>query len=240
MAYQAPVTVRRALERIHHHDYVLPSIQREFVWSTDQICQLFDSLLRGYPIGTFLFWKVDAERSRDFTFYDVIREYHEVKANHSPLLSLPEPRALTAILDGQQRLSALNIGLCGSHATKLPHRRSNNPDAYPTRHLFLDLCFVPDETDADLEVRYRFEFLTDADAQRMTSPDRHWYRVADVLDLREGPTIFQYVQQAGLAEHPSAFFALDALWRGVHQHPSSTFTKRRSNPSRRFSTFSCG
>jgi uncharacterized protein DUF262 len=30
--------------------YYLPAIQREFVWQPEQIIQLFDSLLRGYPI----------------------------------------------------------------------------------------------------------------------------------------------------------------------------------------------
>ena len=36
--------------------YYLPAIQREFVWSTEQIETLFDSLMQGYPISTFLFW----------------------------------------------------------------------------------------------------------------------------------------------------------------------------------------
>ena len=48
--------------------YVLPAIQREFVWRPEQVCQLFDSLLRGYPIGAFLFWNVAEERSREFVF----------------------------------------------------------------------------------------------------------------------------------------------------------------------------
>jgi transposase len=39
----------------------LPAIQREFVWRPDQIIQLFDSLLRRYPVGSFLFWEVQPE-----------------------------------------------------------------------------------------------------------------------------------------------------------------------------------
>lgn len=42
MAYQAPITIKQVLERIHRHDYVLPAIQREFVWEPDQVCRLFD------------------------------------------------------------------------------------------------------------------------------------------------------------------------------------------------------
>ena len=43
------------------------------------------------------------------------------------------------MLDGQQRLTALNIGLCGSMAWRLPYKWKNNPNAYPVRHLYLDL-----------------------------------------------------------------------------------------------------
>ena len=53
MSYQTPITIAKALEKIHRHEYVIPAIQREFVWDPDQMCRLFDSLLRGYPIGTF-------------------------------------------------------------------------------------------------------------------------------------------------------------------------------------------
>jgi uncharacterized protein with ParB-like and HNH nuclease domain len=61
MAFQTPVTIKEALESIHRHDYALPAIQREFVWSREQIAMLFDSLMRGYPIGSFLFLNVIPE-----------------------------------------------------------------------------------------------------------------------------------------------------------------------------------
>ena len=46
MAFQTPITISDALERIHKRQYALPAIQREFVWSQEQICALFDSLMR--------------------------------------------------------------------------------------------------------------------------------------------------------------------------------------------------
>lgn len=217
MAYQTPITIRQALERIHRHDYVLPAIQREFVWEPDQVCRLFDSLLRGYPIGTFLFWNVDADLAAQFQFYDVMREYHAAKARHSPVLAFPQARRLTAILDGQQRLSSLNIGLCGSYATKLPRKRIDSPDAYPARRLHLDLRFTPSEDD---EIEYRFAFLTDADLNRMDPEREHWFPAASILDLADyGPAIFGYIQSHGLSDDPQAFQVLAALWTAVHQNP---------------------
>jgi hypothetical protein len=219
MSYQTPITIKQALERIHRHDYVLPAIQREFVWNPDQVCRLFDSLLRGYPIGTFLFWQVSAETASQFQFYDVMRDYHEVKSSHSPKIDDFSPRSVTAILDGQQRLSALNIGLRGSYATKVPRKRL---DPYPVRHLYLDLCFVPAEDD---EIEYRFEFLTPEEAQRSstagTNPgDPHWYSVADVLHVTDLlDVIAAYIQPQGLGAHPGAFKVLGRLFESVHNRP---------------------
>lgn len=47
MAFQTSVTIGKALEKISRHDYLLPAIQREVVWRTDQIVRLFDSLMQG-------------------------------------------------------------------------------------------------------------------------------------------------------------------------------------------------
>lgn len=51
MPYETPIPIKQALKRIDDGDYVLPAIQREFVWGPDRIAKLFDSLMRGYPIG---------------------------------------------------------------------------------------------------------------------------------------------------------------------------------------------
>ncbi len=52
--YQTGDTIQQTPDEIHHHKLVLPAIQREFVWGPGQICRLFDSLMQGYPFGTFL------------------------------------------------------------------------------------------------------------------------------------------------------------------------------------------
>ncbi|MDB5513026.1 MAG: hypothetical protein JWR08_2509, partial [Enterovirga sp.] len=68
MAFQTPVTVQDVLAGIHEKRYLLPAIQREFVWDQNQIRQLMDSLMRGYPIGSFLLWKVEADTAGNYTF----------------------------------------------------------------------------------------------------------------------------------------------------------------------------
>ena len=70
--YQTGHTIEKTLDQIHRHDLVLPAIQREFVWRPEQIGRLFDSLMQGYPFGTFLYWQVGAENSGEFKFYDFV------------------------------------------------------------------------------------------------------------------------------------------------------------------------
>ena len=57
-SFQTPITIKTAIDNIQHNHYLLPAIQRKFVWSSWQIEILFDSILRGYPINSFMFWKV--------------------------------------------------------------------------------------------------------------------------------------------------------------------------------------
>ena len=216
MPFQTPLTIQSVLDRIYAHEYVLPAIQREFAWDTDQVIRLFDSLMRGYPIGAFLFWNVqpssDAENdaARDFVFYGFIRDYHERKAPHCPKLDVPKTRAVTAILDGQQRLTALNIGLRGSHAEKLPGKWRNNPDAYPVKRLYLNIEGPAPEN--DLGMAYAFAFLTHAEA---TAKGASWFRVGDIFKFPDVPDIYDYLAEIDLVENRLAFRTLSRLHQMV-------------------------
>ncbi len=117
-----PTTVAKTVAAIQQRRYVLPAIQREFVWDSDQVCRLFDSLLRGYPIGSLLFWAVDGKQAQDFRFYEFQTDYHEKNHPHADVAHIPVGSDVTAVLDGQQRLTAHNIGLYGSLAERLPRR----------------------------------------------------------------------------------------------------------------------
>ena len=196
MAFQTPITIRRAVEHVRRSEYVLPAIQREFIWSTDQITRLFDSLLRGYPIGSFLFWKVDRERCGSYTFYGFLGDYHERDQRHNPVVHLAGDEGITAILDGQQRLTSLHIGLRGSYTFKAKHKRWNNPDAFPRRRLYLNL--MEPAAGEEVELKYDFRFLTDADAQ-----DRdgfHWFPVGKVLDFGSLRDINSYLREQDLLD----------------------------------------
>ncbi|MET8954751.1 DUF262 domain-containing protein [Streptomyces sp. NPDC004533] len=222
MSFQTPITIASALERIHRREYVLPAIQREFVWSRDKITRLFDSLMRGYPIGSFLMWQVQEGNAGRFTFYDFMRDYHERDNAHCAPTGPLGSRAVTAILDGQQRLTALNIGLYGSFTAKLPRLWANNPLAYPKKFLYVNL--LQRGQDDDLGVEYDFRFLTPEEATAGTeSGDAHWYRVRDVREVRTVRDAVRTLQHRGIVDHDTAGDVLSRLQEVVHVTPTVNF-----------------
>lgn len=212
--YKPGGTIADALRRIQEKSYVLPAIQREFVWKPEQIERLFDSLMQGYPFGTFLFWKVEAATSNKFRFYDFVRNYHQRDAAHCPELGKIHHQSLTAVLDGQQRLTALNIGLRGSMAIKQPNKWWSSPDAFPVRTLRLNLA-APNVPDED-SVIYQFKFLDNVQAQR--DPDAYWFEVPEILGMGDGPAMLTKLMEDGLQGERlnRAYTTLDRLHRVVH------------------------
>ena len=136
MAYEKPITIKEAIIAIQNQEYILPAIQREFVWNTKQIELLFDSILRDYPISTFLFWKVKAENVEKFKFYRFLPFYHQRDKRHNELAELSGEKDRFAILDGQQRLTSLYLALKGSYAYKISKYNLKSEHAFPTRHLY--------------------------------------------------------------------------------------------------------
>jgi hypothetical protein len=214
--YKPGGTIAEALSRIQNKTYVLPAIQREFVWKPEQIERLFDSLMQGYPFGTFLFWKVEPSTSGKFKFYDFVLNYHQRDAAHCPELGKMHHQSVTAVLDGQQRLTALNIGLRGSMAIKQPNKWWTNPDAFPKRTLRLDLL-APQTPDED-GVVYRFRFLDDGQAAR--DEKAHWFSVPEILGMEDGPAMLSALMTRGLQGDAlrAAYSTLDRLHRVVHSH----------------------
>ena len=182
MASHQTITIKKALENIQGKNYAMPAIQREFVWSPGQIEKLFDSLLQGYPIGSFLFWNVDRSTFDKYTWYDFITHYHQRDHVHNQIYEpLDNVSGLTAILDGQQRLTALNIGLRGTYAHKLPWHRWDSNNAFPQRNLYLNID--KDSEDNEFGMKYDFKFLTLSEFEK-DGQNQKWFKVADIIDRK--------------------------------------------------------
>ncbi|PSU02964.1 DUF262 domain-containing protein [Photobacterium gaetbulicola] len=223
MAFVEPITIKEAIDNVHKKNYLLPAIQREFVWSTYQIERLFDSLMRDYPISSFLFWEVERENISNYQFYEFVREYHERDNTHNPKASINGESGITAILDGQQRLTSLYIGLKGTYSYKLPRKRWDNNSAFPKRKLYLNL--ISPSKDNDLV--YDFRFLTESESQH-ANEDNFWFPVGKILDLEKPVEINKYLikkQLLTLKECKSEFAndTLYKLWEIIHKNKSINF-----------------
>ena len=79
----------------------IPQFQRDFVWTRSKSARLLDSILKGYPIGTFILWNT-AERLR------VVRDIGGVDFPDTP-----DGQYANLVLDGQQRLTSLYAAVKG-------------------------------------------------------------------------------------------------------------------------------
>lgn len=220
MGFETPITIRKAINEIQSNKYVLPAIQREFVWSAEQIENLFDSLMKGYPIGSFLFWKVQPPKIGEFQFYRFMDHYHERDYQHNEPLNPPDSHEITAILDGQQRLTALYIGLLGWYADKLPYYRWNNDKAFPKRELYINLK-RPQETVREEPNGYEIRFLRAEDLKNQ-SVSKFWFKVGNILRFTKLNEVFNFCVKNGLIDsqdqdtYPSD--TLTGLWEVMTQN----------------------
>ncbi|WRC62595.1 DUF262 domain-containing HNH endonuclease family protein [Helicobacter pylori] len=201
--------------------YFLPDIQREYVWlkkaDEKKIEQLFDSILRGYPVGSFLFWKLQKEdiarsdeqdeNKLNFQLYQFITNYDERKPHNEKIYIEQIKRdELYIVLDGQQRLISLYIGLKGTRTLKKKNAKINNPNAYEEKRLYLNLKHQPNMDNP--EDNYQFEFH----AKKPENDKEHWwFKVGDILELK---SVVNYTREHKLGDKESEL--LETLNKAFH------------------------
>jgi uncharacterized protein with ParB-like and HNH nuclease domain len=220
MSFQTPITIKEVVDNITTNNYVLPAIQREFVWSEKQIVKLFDSLMRGYPIGSFLFWEIEEENKGDYKFYSFLRNFHERDNSHNEKINLTgQPGNVTAILDGQQRFNSLYIGLKGSYATKLKHYQWSSDYAFPDKELYINILSKSD----DYDLEYDFQFMKEQEIKKEKENEySYWFKVEEILNFDDASDTFHYLSENGIMEHKAethtlAYNILDNLYRTIYE-----------------------
>ena len=226
------VSIEKAIVAIKEGGYLLPAIQRKFVWKMDQICVLFDSIMRGYSINTLMMWEItDPKIKNGYKFYNFLRhftEYHHEK--NPPHATSGSDRNFNAIIDGQQRLTAFYIGLYGTFSEKrkrkwaFPYKEEN----FETKKLYLDLNKPLNPEDDDTLRKYNFRFLTEKQYQDSKSssaePDKpHWFYVREILNLPKfdgastilHEVVIPYLEKVGLSEKKEAEKTLSRLYEVI-------------------------
>ncbi len=169
-----PKTISEIVTEYLNRMTYLPAIQREYVWNTKKIEKLFDSILGDFPISTFLFWKIREENKNQWTAYEFIREYDAEFPHNQEASVTGINQDIYLVLDGQQRLTSLLIGLKGSfryfyyrwHKTKL----------------YLNILKSSQTSENPEELTYQFQFREN-DLNNLKDPNpQYWYLVGDILN----------------------------------------------------------
>lgn len=231
----------------------LPGIQREFVWDKDQMIQLFDSVIRGYPIGSFLFWNARGKFAENQIKYEFVQhyidegvypdEFDDVRYRNPKVrdeFTTDLPDKLTLVLDGQQRLTAFYIGLKGSLTDRGYRQLRKKPESWTRKKLYINLLSDPTKTtDDDRKLKYILEFK---EPEPSHSASEYWYHVGDILGVENQDERYALVDeiqdklQAAGVSHSAINRKyieqnLSELWRAVHQRDTINYYELDSKHS---------
>lgn len=164
-------TISKVIDLVNEK-YFLPDIQRPFVWKPDQIYALFDSIMRGYPINTFLFWQIDREYLQDGN----IKKFLFVKNSKDKDQSVEDltysNQEYSLVLDGQQRITSLFIALKGSYFERKREKE-----------LFMNALSGKEENEDGF--LYEFKFLDKTNKTYFLEKGKLWVNIKRVYECKK-------------------------------------------------------
>jgi hypothetical protein len=148
--------IREILQEVGKKEMLLPAIQRNFVWRENQISNFLDSLIRDYPTGTLLLWE---KPNKNNVVMKPFVDNYKKRILNKPIDSKNIPKDCCCVLDGQQRISSLNIAFMGS---------------YEGKDLYFDLNSGKDGEE------YSFGFFKEAEIKKYK--EKNWISVKKILE----------------------------------------------------------
>jgi hypothetical protein len=203
-----PIRVSDLIRRINQDIYV-PAIQREFVWGEDRIERLFDSIMSEFPIGSFLCWRLEEKNKDMWPIYEFIRDYDEEHPHCEQANMNGITKDITLVLDGQQRITSLFIGLRGSYRYFFYRWRNTR--------LYLNLLKppVPDEDNPEA-LTYGFAFRESP--LPIGNEPQLWYLVGRILDFETSVDAMLDLESQLAALPPEQSQNAKKLIGGLHDH----------------------
>lgn len=191
------LSIRDILSKVNQ-ELILPALQREYVWKSKDIAQLFDSLMQEYPINTMMFWDTCNLPSQPIGFYQFLNpDYTEGNLNQPFVTAAcPETQNYKVVIDGQQRITSLYIALCGSYKT---------PKAQLPQELYLRL----DQPGTNPDGKYDFKFMNVRQLSVKQKNGEIWFLVKEAF--HPAFNLVHYINQLGLQDNEWAQITLMKL-----------------------------
>ncbi|MCX4303098.1 MAG: DUF262 domain-containing protein [Clostridia bacterium] len=197
-------SIYNLLNKINDNNRImLPAIQRKFVWNEEKILKFVDSILLGYPIGIFLFWELTGEYLNDnrktFKFYEFINYFNDrIVIKNRRIESFKKDIVdYNAVLDGQQRLTALNISINGYIETK-KNKYGKNSDV-TKKYLYVNLLTKSKKEKTEDELYYDLIFVKDEEREEYEK--NFWRPLSEIVNnINNIEEIENYVEKLNIKD----------------------------------------
>jgi len=190
--------LRQLVGFIESKHVAVPEFQRGFVWKTGQVKKLFDSLIKQYPVGSFILWETNKH----------------IDARTLDGEKLPQRKFL--ILDGQQRMASIYY-LCRQRKFVEPHVKDKFHETCDNRerHVIDFEKFYIDRGDNGPALEYARESSCKLDFNKFSRLVRNSYRFPVITislnDYRHAIEVFERINQAGTRISTESIF-LSETW----------------------------
>ena len=215
--------------------YVIPDLQRPYVWSPRQVTMLVDSLFRGWPFGSLLLWEVKPdcfeanEGIPHRPFWQVVDRTGNDKGSQNSALG--QPATYQMVLDGQQRVQSLILALGGDQwgfqlldsewALDLRDRRVKPSNHWSKASMCIDLQKFAVELNAKQDIVRKIE----------VGKILEWAVLDPVAGQSVEPRPANYVHPLEIAkDNPGRFIRLSRFWEIVQKDLSEKEYKKVLHP----------
>lgn len=190
-------SIKEAIADIETGRICLPPFQKKIAWNYDHAINLFDSLYHNYPMVPCLFWRLKPETSQNYPLCKFQKEYSENKRERITNENVPDnvlEKDVYAVVDGQQRLSCLFIGLAGTYKYNKSGKSSRDADEkFVTSKLYINLLATAIKVRQEVVL---FKFLEENDI--IIIDKNLWFEVSNILTWkspRQAATIVNEILQ---------------------------------------------
>lgn len=161
------INIKEAVRMIQDNELFLPPIQRDLVWDKGRMENLFDSLFRGFPINNFVFWQMVPATTKNYPLRQFPKNHYQKLLNKKEEAPRNLNKTVWSVIDGQQRLSSIYLGLAGIYYYKNSKKRN-----LKANHIASYLYFnILTNAQKDLDANNPFGYWSIADAEIMENDD---------------------------------------------------------------------
>ncbi len=175
------MSIFEVLDRINNHTMLLPDIQREYVWKPEDVENLFESIVDDYPVGSCIFWKtskrnINEQKPNLYYFINNFKERETQNEKAPEVMNMDDNYYI--VLDGQQRITSINIALKGNFKIKKKGKgfAYDNPKSWQEKELYYNLDYYNLTEEDEENPPKRFCFLTNEEAS-----NGNYYKVKNII-----------------------------------------------------------